>query len=125
MISFAHVNAQQSFCSISLEKVRNHSMVNFSVPKEVNVSYYRIEAGRDSTAFEVIGTVRPAGNSVFAHNYHYEVYGPLYKYYRIAVVGMGFQIQYSNVITTRMQEPAGDGPFMDAEKAVTGSTVVR
>ena len=100
----SQVYAQQSFCNVSMDKVHDRKLINFIVPKEVNVRQYRVEAGNDSTDFTVIGTVPATGNCVFVKSYHYEVFEPAYKYYRIGLEPMGAGISYSGVITSRQPE---------------------
>jgi hypothetical protein len=94
---------QQPFSSVTLGSVQNHEVVSFSIPRETNVKYYRVEASNDSVNYEIIGTVRSTGNSVLAKTYHYELYQTAYKYYRIGMVGMNAGLQYSSIITTQKQ----------------------
>jgi len=122
IVSVAQATAQQSFCSISLEKVRNRNLINFSVPKEVNVRQYRVEAGNDSTDFAVIGAVHAEGNSVFSKDYYYEVFGPTYKYYRVAIDGMGAGLKYSKIVSAPQKDSEQLAP-LDAGKVLSCSAL--
>ena len=119
-----NAHAQQVFSNAIIGQYQNHDAILFTVPSEVNVYQYRVEAGNDSTDLEVIGAVHPAGNSVFARSYHFDIYEPGYLYYRIGMVGMGSGIRYSKMITANKQEMRSE-PVMDSQRAVSGPTVVR
>ncbi len=95
---------QQAFTSVALGNAGNHKVVCFSLPRETNIKYYRVEASSDSINYEVVGTIRSTGNSVLAKSYRYELYEPAYKYYRIGMVGMNATLQYSAVIKTQDQQ---------------------
>lgn len=110
---FSHVYGQpayrtgtQAISKVSIEMVQNREVISFTVSREVNVRHYRVEASNDNTNFNVIGTVKAAGNSVLARNYHFGLAGFTYKYYRVGVVGMN-GMQYSEVISTpeKIEQP--------------------
>lgn len=92
-------NAQEAFTGISLKEDHNRETLAFSVPKEVNVRHYRIEASNDNVDFEVIATIRSKGNSVLAVNYKQDITAYDYTYYRVAVVNMSGEMPYSAVVT--------------------------
>ena len=99
----------QSFSSVTLGNVKNHEAISFSLPHETNVSYYRVEASADGANYDIIGTVKSTGNSVFSKSYSYELYSSTYKYYRVAAVCMNARMQYSPVVTAQPQAPKVPG----------------
>ena len=107
----------QPFSSVALDNVRNSKVINFTLPRERNVRYYRVEASNDNYDYQIIGTVRSTGNSVLTKSYRYKLYEPGYKYYRVAMVGMDASLQYSAVISTI-------NPTTPGEPAIKGPTIL-
>ncbi len=97
--SYIQAKGQQAFKNATIQQTENHYVVSFSVPNEVNIYQYRIEAGNDSTRMEVTGVIKPKGNSVMERSYQYETFDTAYKYYRVAAVGMGSQLMYSAILS--------------------------
>jgi hypothetical protein len=98
MLLAAQAHAQQSFSNAALVNVHSHNAITFSLPCETNVVHYRIEASNDGNEYEILGTLRSAGNSMLATTYHYDLYPSDYKYYRIGMVKMNGSLLYSQVI---------------------------
>jgi hypothetical protein len=96
--SYTQAKGQQAFKNAAILQIEHYFVVSFSVPSEVNIYQYRIEAGNDSTQMEVTGVIKPKGNSVMERNYLYETFDTAYKYYRVAAVGMGCQVRYSAIM---------------------------
>ena len=99
------VSAQEAFTNVSLNVIHDRGVINFTMPREVNVRHYRVEASNDNVSFEVIGTFASKGNSMLARNYKYELLDRSYKYYRIGMVGMNASLQYSAVLTAGTETP--------------------
>lgn len=98
--------AQQSpFSSISVQERNNAEVLVFSVPREVNIRHYRIEAGDDSVNFEVISILQPKGNSMLCRTYHYDITAYSKVYYRVVKVEMNNGMPYSNVAAKKKQTP--------------------
>lgn len=89
---------QQLFTSVSIENIRGRKTVLFTLPREINVRHYRVEAGNDSVRFDVIATIRPYGNGQLARSYQYDLTAFSYKYYRVGIVAMGPSLPYSPVV---------------------------
>ena len=100
-----YVNAQQVFEGALLKIINGRKVINFTVKKEVNVFQYRIEATNDTSSFSPIGTLQPIGNTMLARNYQFEIYTPLYKYYRVCMIGMNSRMDYAEIITTDIPIP--------------------
>jgi hypothetical protein len=101
MLLAAHAHAQQAFTRVTMQTSNNRTTISFTLPSEANVYQYRIEGSNDSASYEVLGTVKPSGNSVMAITYSYDLYDLDWKYYRIGKVGMNASQQYSAVITAK------------------------
>lgn len=104
---FSLAKAQQVFSNASAGMNKEHAVIRFTVYKETNVYQYRVEAGNDSTALDVIGTIKPLGYSPFSRTYQFESAENNYRYYRVAQVGMGAVQQYSPILTP---QPVSDQP---------------
>jgi len=115
-ISVSMARGQQVFSSASFGNIHGREMISFTVPREVNVFQYRVEATNDSVGFEIIGTILPTVNSVLAKSYHYEVYQPLYTWYRIGQVGMDSKLYYTPWMAAKKQ-PEKTKPIPDMENA--------
>ena len=123
VLSISSAQAQQAFSSAAIDNFHNHASVSFTVPSEANVFQYRVLAGLDSNNLAVIGTVHPAGNSVFARSYHFDIYEPLATYYRVVLVGMDAKEKYSHVMTTRRPEEP-KAPSTKGPNYTSGTTIV-
>lgn len=108
-----YADGQQTFNAVALKEQNNRNTLHFSVPEEVNAYQYRILAGDDSSKLELIGTLKPAGNSVLTRNYKYELYQPLYKYYRVALVQMNATFVNSPIINAFEKHNMGPEPYID------------
>lgn len=99
MLIATQVTAQRVFTKVNLRSIGSQGILTFSLPSEVNVIHYRVEASNDNNDFEVLGTVISKGNSIFEKSYNYGVYNMGYKYYRVGKVSMNGSLQYSQVIS--------------------------
>ncbi len=120
--TFAQVSGQTAFSNVSLEMVQKSEVIRFTVSREVNVRHYRIEASNDNVNFDIIGTVKAVGSSIPARNYHFDLAGFNYKYYRVGVVGMD-ALEYSSIISisakTQQPQPENVQPLNTDQNAVT------
>ena len=123
-LNTAFLASGQETLTASLNMIQNREIINFTVPHEVNVRHYRVEASNDNANFEVIGTFASQGNSVMPRNYSYELLDPSYKYYRVGVVGMNATLQYSAVLTPHKEMP-NSKPAINPEPLTTESSIVR
>ncbi len=125
MLSASQVYSQQFFSSAALVHAHKSQQLNFVVPKEVNVMYYRVEACNDTNDFEVIGRVISLGNTMLPRVYHYELYTTAYKYFRIGMAGMDGNLHYSqlinNVEPAQHTEPLFKPAFPDTNHAIANS----
>jgi hypothetical protein len=96
---------QQFFSNVALADAHEHKMICFTLPKEVNVMYYRVEAGNDTNDLDIIGRVTSSGNSMLPKSYHYDLFAPEYKYYRIGIAGMDGSLHYSKLISANEGVP--------------------
>ena len=110
----------QTFSNVTLGSIQDRPVVSFTLSHETNVRYYRIEASNDSISYDFIGTVRSTGNSVLAKSYQYELPGPVYRYYRVVIVCMNANLQYSAVLTAQKKEL----PEIEWQNIPTGATIV-
>ncbi len=117
--ALSQAHGQQTFSHLSIDKVQRREVINFSVPRETNVRHYRVEASNDNNNYEVIGTVKAAGNSVLARDYHFDLTGFKYKYYRLGIVGVT-SLQYSPVLSL----PSGVQRAPGSEKEIHGESNV-
>jgi hypothetical protein len=92
-------SGQQYFSSIALVHAHNSHELIFGVPCESNVFSYRVEAGNDEHEFDIIGTIKPVGNTMLPKQYNYKIYDMQYKYYRIERIGMNGSQQCSTIVT--------------------------
>ena len=90
---------QQAFSSAALTNDHQVASITFTVPSEANVFNYRIEASNDGSQFDVIGTVKPSGASMLSKKYCFQLYEPIWKYYRLDRVGMNGEQRYSELIS--------------------------
>ena len=120
--TFAHAYSQQAFSSISINKTENRNVINFTLPREVNINHYRVEAGNDSLNFEVIATIPSKGNDVLARNYSYDLAGYTYRYYRIGIVRMNGSLSYSQIVFEK-KDPANQN-FKIEPKNMSCNTIV-
>jgi hypothetical protein len=97
--------SQQAFSKVALKNLHNRESICFSVPKEVNVRHYRVEASNDNVNFDIIATIPAKTNSVLAVNYNYDLSAHAYAYYRIAMVGMNGDMPYSAVVARPLADP--------------------
>ena|GEM_PF-6643297 len=110
----ATVMAQHCFTSAAIS-AQGPKTISFTVSREVNVFSYRIEAGNDSVSFDVIGTIRPKGNSMLALSYSYPLYETGFKYYRICKVGMDARTECVNLQGQQnMPQPGNTAPRQGA-----------
>ena len=114
----------QPFSRVTLDNIQNSETINFTIPREANNLYYRIEASNDSATYEIIGTIRSAGNSVLPKSYHYTLNDKSYKFYRVGIVGMNARLQYSPVIVV-LNEALPDAPGNKYQSATTGPAIVK
>lgn len=103
--AFVSIAQQAAFSNVSIDNNRNEETISFTIPREVNVKYYRVEASNDNITFEVINRVQPQGNTMFAKTYTYNVTAHNYKYYRIGKVQMNGELPYSAVISAKKEAP--------------------
>ena len=118
------VSGQAAFTNVSLNMIHDREVVSFTIPHEVNIRQYRVEASNDSLNFDIIGTFPSKGNSVLARNYSYELLDHSYKYYRLGIVGMNASLQYSAVLTPG-KEMQHHIPGKKSEPMHTESSIVR
>jgi hypothetical protein len=121
VLAFAQANGQQAFSNIELGKYRGQAAINFTLPSEANVFNFRIEGGNDGRSFEIVGVLPSSGNAVLAKSYHYPLYQPAFKYYRVVMVGQDARMRYSPMVTTEevlKQEAPHEG------NAITTHTLV-
>lgn len=116
--SITSIAQQVAFSNISLESKRNEETITFTIPREVNVKYYRIEACNDNISFEVINTLRPEGNTMFAKTYTYNVAPYNFKYYRIGKVEMNGPLPYSDVVTKETTSPTQEMQYTEPTPAI-------
>lgn len=114
-----NANAQQVFDSIFLKNIDDRKIIDFSVKREVNVFQYRIEATNDSNSFSPISILQSKGNTMLPRNYQFEIYTPLYKYYRVCMIGMNASMQYSATIITDYPPRKMDKESTDFKKSGT------
>jgi hypothetical protein len=100
-----NVYSQEAFTKVSLDTKHNSLNISFTLPSEANVTYYRIEAGKDTASFDIISRVHSLGNTVLARTYSCKIYNDGYTYYRVCKVGMNGTLQYSDVINTKILKP--------------------
>lgn len=93
---------QTAFTNVSLSK---QNTLNFTVPKEVNVRHYRVEAGNDKDQLNVITTIPARGNSMLPTNYQYSVAAYNYTYYRVVAVEMGNGMPTSVIVSRPAKTP--------------------
>jgi|GEM_PF-2584472 len=104
--SVISANAQSpAFTDAALQQVRSRQILSFAVPREVNVRYYRVEAGADSLHMGIIATIPAKGNSVMPVSYHYDATADKYAYFRVSRIGMNSDVQSSAVIFTHSCQP--------------------
>jgi len=115
-------HGQQTFSNVSVSNKQDHKMISFTLDKETNIRFFRIEASNDNAKYKIIGTVTASGNSVFAKNYRYDLYDTSYQYYRVASVGMDAKLDYSEVITKivnlKEQAPVAPGKNGNGENTI-------
>ncbi len=124
IISAQFASAQKVFTDVVIDQYHSHKAISFTVPSEANVSHYRVLAGNDTTNLEILGNIYSGGNSLFARDYHYEIYEPLYTYYRIALICMDGKLKYSPVVTAQEQE-VPKSPFIKTSNYTAGSVLVK
>ena len=117
------VYGRQAFSYAALDNFHNHAAISFTVA-ESNAYQYRVLCGSDTTALEILGTIKPVGNKRFGATYHYEVYEPLFKYYQVVQIGMDSRCVYSKVICTQKQEPEAAPPAA-GQKQHTGNVLAK
>ncbi len=99
LATIAAASAQEvAAAGISLTTANGRTAIHFTVPREVNVRHYRIEASDDSVHFGVVATLKSKGNSVMPNKYSCDLTAWNYKYFRIAIVEMNGSMPYSAVV---------------------------
>lgn len=98
------VYGQHSFSNVKFTLSKQNPRISFTLPSEANVTYYRIDAGKDTTNFDIIGTVRSTGNSMLPKTYNYDLYHDGYTYFRVCKIGMDGSIEYSHIVDNKTPE---------------------
>ena len=122
LVSIGTAHGQQAFSNISIDNTHDRKMISFTLPKEVNIRLYRVEASNDSISFEVIATIPSKGNSVFPRSYGYDLSAWSYKYYRVGIVEMNGAMPYSMVVSPKAAPNVQ--PDMNISPAVISSNVL-
>jgi hypothetical protein len=110
VLAFAQASGQQAFSNIELGKHRGQAAINFTLPSEANVFNFRIEGGNDGHSFEIVGVLPSTGNAVLAKSYHYSLYEPTFKYYRVVMVGQDSRMHYSPLVTVETVKRQDQAP---------------
>lgn len=114
---------QQAFTNVTIDKYHGHDAISFTLPREANVFNFRIEGGNDGNHFDIVGVMPSTGNAVLAKSYHYNIYEPMYKYYRVVMVGMDSKMSYSSLVTANSQVSPQENE-MKTKNAISGNTIV-
>jgi len=122
--SACRVSGQQAFSHVAIDNYHNHATISFTVAAG-NAFQYRILAGNDSTALELLGTIQQVINNTVGATYHYDVYEPLYKYYQLAEVERSSAMKYSAIINTRYPQQSDPAPMRSTPKILSGHVLVK
>jgi len=129
MLSASQAFSQKYFNNVALLNVHGRNIINFSLPKEVNVVYYRVEAANDTAEFDIIGRVASTGNSMLPKSYNYELYATSYKYFRIGMVAMDGSLHYSELInmpkTIYINAPIFKGDKKDTNHVMANNKLLK
>ena len=110
LLAATPVPGQHFFSNVAIVSKPNSNAIAFTIPAEANTFNYRVEAGNDAGAFEIVSVIKPSGNSMLPKTYCYEISGMDYKYYRIGRIGMDGSSQYSEVVTPLPDAVPGNRP---------------
>jgi hypothetical protein len=96
--TFAQRTSSDIFIKCFLREHGDRTTICFTVKKEINVSYYAVEAGSDTAALEIIARVSPKGNTVMPVSYEVPMDTPPATGYRVRRVDMNGKLSYSPVL---------------------------
>jgi hypothetical protein len=116
--------------SFTGKSIDNKVKLNWTTSSETNNDYFSIEKSTDGITYNLLGTVKGAGNSNIKLNYEFEDIAPELgvNYYKLKQTDFDGKFEYFNIITVSIENTtaamtASPNPFIDEIKIKYNSSV--
>lgn len=96
--AYSQQSERQVFKTCDIATKNENWQLHFSVCNELNIRYYLIEAGGDTTEMDIIARIPAKSNSVLPQQYPYGLNADTHPYYRVRSVAMNNDIAYSDIL---------------------------
>ena len=98
--------------TVSAQKQNSQVLINWSTASEQNTKDFEVQYSTNTTNWDLLGTLRAAGNSNSTRNYSFTHQTPLknntYNYYRILQRDLDGKFSYSKIVSIVFDEPGPD-----------------
>lgn len=74
--------------SLSVQKADGDDEISFVFPSEINIAYYVVAAGNDTSAVEIIGRIGVKGYDIRKHRYEFVSYDKHHRCYVVKQIDM-------------------------------------
>lgn len=98
--------------TVSAQKQNGQVLLNWSTASEQNTKVFEVQYSTNTTNWDVLGTIKAAGNSSSTRNYSFTHQSPLknstYNYYRVLQRDLDGKYSYSKIVSIIFNEPGPD-----------------